>query len=284
MEAAKIPMVQAGGSSDSIYTNGYQYTFGLYRLASTYSEPIFSYLNSTNHVSDIHSVAVFVQNEPFSLSVYNGTQKFLAAIGFTSSNSTSVHTYLHATNDLTTIDSQVTTLKAAGGADLILAVGHYADAKEVVQDIHSDGLTPKVVFGTVGVDEPTFVTDLGTAGNNTLGFSQWVPNLPNSSAPGIASFVSEYNSTYGAMPSYHGAGGYAAVQTLIAAIQKANSIDPLAVRNALANLNTNNIWGHVQFTSQGYITGSGFMIQVQNNNIETVAPSEYATSTVTYPF
>lgn len=284
VEAAGIPMVQAGGSSDSIFTQGYKYTFGLYRLASTYSEPVFSYLNSSKNVANIKSIAVFVQNEPFSVSVFNGTQRFMAAIGFTGSNSTSLHTYFHASNDLTTIDSQMTALKNAGGADLILSVGHYADAKQVVQDIHADGLSPKVVFGTVGVDEPTFVTDLGTAATNTLGFSQWVPNIPNSSAPGITNFVSEYNSTYKEMPSYHGAGGYAAVQTLITAIENANSLDPAKVRDALANINTNNIWGHVQFTPTGYITGSGFMVQVQNGAIVTVAPTEYATKSVVYPF
>ncbi len=282
VEQAKIPMVQAGGSSDSIYTAGYQYTFGLYRLASTYSEPIFTYLNATTHIKDIHKVAVFVQNEAFSLSVSNGTQTFLTADHFVVG--TNATYYLHATNDLQTVDTQMKALANAGGADMILAIGHYADAKEVVQDVSSNNLKPKVVFGTVGVDEPTFVTDLGTAGNNTLGFSQWVPSIPESSAPGITNFVSQYNTTYGSMPSYHGAGGYAAVQTLVHAIESSNSLNPQKVRAALAATDFDCIWGHVQFTSTGYITGAGFMIQVQNNKIQTVAPDTYATSTVTYPF
>lgn len=282
VEQYKVPMVQAGGSSDSIYTQGYQYTFGLYRLASTYSEPIFTWLNSTNNIQNIKSVAVFVQNEAFSLSVWNGTQKFLKADGFSVGNSTAVHVYMHS--DLPTIDNQMQALKSAGGADMVLAIGHYDDAKEVVSQIHALGLKPKVVFGTVGIDEPTFVTDLGASGNNTLGFSQWVPNIPESQAPGITAFVTEYTSTYGVAPSYHGAGGYAAVQTLKAAIESANSLNRGKVRDALASLSTNNIWGHVQFTPAGYITGSGFMIQVQGNQIQTVAPSAYATSSVIYPF
>lgn len=282
VEQAKIPMVQAGGSSDSIYTKGYTYTFGLYRLASTYSEPIYSYLNTTDHIKDIHNVAVFVQNDAFSLSVSNGTENFLKADGFvTGTNATF---YLHATNSLTTVDNQMKTLANAGGADMILAIGHYADAKQVVQDVASNNLKPRVVFGTVGVDEPTFVTDLGSAGNNTLGFSQWVPNIPESKAPGITDFVTNYNGNYSAQPSYHGAGGYAAVQVLVKAIQQANSLNPQTVRDALANINVNTIWGNVQFTSKGYITGQGFMIQVQNGKIQTVAPKEYATANVTYPF
>ena len=283
VEQAKIPMVQAGGSSDSIYTQGYQYTFGLYRLASTYSEPIFTWLNDTSRVSDISSVAVFVQNDAFSLSVSNGTSNFLKADGLFSKATF----YTHATNDLQTVDTQMKSLADAGGADMIFAIGHYADAKQVVQDIASNKLTPKIVYGTVGIDEPSFVTDLGASGNNTLGFSQWVPTIPETQAPGIGAFVTEYNSTYGAMPSYHGAGGYAAVQTLIAAIQNAKSLNPQKVRDALASINTNNIWGKVQFTSAGYITGQGFMIQVQNGAIQTVAPKAYASTypnSVTYPF
>lgn len=284
VDAHKIPMVQAGGASDSIYTQGYQYMFGLYRLASTYTQPIFQWLNDTGKISDIHSVGVLVENEPFSLSVWTGAQKFLGNVGFSGVNSSSIHSYYHATNDLTTLDNQMQTLKSLGGANMILAIGHYADAKEVVQQIASLGLKPNIVFGTVGVDEPTFVTSLGAAGNNTLGFSQWVPNIPVSQAPGITTFTTEYNNTYGAIPSYHGAGGYAAVQVLKDAIEKANSLDPLSVRNALAALNVSTIWGNVQFTPTGYITGSGFMIQVQNTQIQTVYPPAYETSTVRYPF
>ena len=283
VEAAKIPMVQAGGSSDSIYAKNYTYTFGLYRLASTYSEPIFTWLNDTNRLSNITSVAVFVQNDAFSLSVSNGTQAFLTADGFvTGTNATF---YTHA--DLQTIDSQMTTLKSKGGADMILAIGHYDDAKQVVTDIASNGLKPKIVYGTVGIDEPTFVTDLGASGNNTLGFSQWVPNIPEAEAPGIGTFVTEFNNTYHIAPSYHSAGGYAAVQTLVTAIQNAKTLNAQAVRDALASINTKNIWGQVQFTSKGYITGAGFMIQVQNNKIVTVAPKAYASTypdSVSYPF
>lgn len=278
-DQAKIPMVQAGGASDSIYQQGYTYVFGLYHPGSTYSQPIFTYLNDTNHNSDIKSAAIFLENSAFPISVKNGTDTYLANAGITN-----VKVYTYTSGDLNAIATDMSDLAANGGADMIIGSGHYADAVKMVQEIYANQLQPKIIFGTVGIAEPAFVAAVGNQSEGAFGFAQWVTNLPESSAPGITAFVKAYNDTYGELPAYHAAGGYAAIQVVKAAVEKAGTFtDHVAVRNALASLNVDTIWGNVQFASTGVIKGSGFMVQIQNGNIETVYPSTYASASVIYP-
>jgi branched-chain amino acid transport system substrate-binding protein len=277
-EAAEIPLIQAGGSSDSIYNKGYQYVFGLYRVASTYTSPVFEWLNDSTKISDITSVVAFVENEAFSNSVWLGASKFINNTAIPQAN---VKMLQHATGDLDAIATQMATV---GDPDLILAIGHYADSKKVVEEIKAQSLTPKVVFGTVGIPEEKFVTELGTNGEKAMGFAQWVPNIPETSAPGITDFVTLYTANTTEAPSYHGAGGYAAIQVVKAAVEKANSLNPKLIRTALTTLDVDTIWGNVKFESTGVIGGAGYMVQILNSKIETVYPTVYKTKDIVYPF
>ena len=278
-EEKGIPMIQAGGASDSIYQQGFTYIFGLYRVASTYTQPLFKWLNDSGHINDVSTVAVFLELSAFPESVFKGAKKYIENAGLSL-----VGVYNHTSGQLTDIPSQVDTLRASGGADIILAIGHYADSKAVVDAIYTKGLRPKIIYGTVGVPEPKFVEELGDKAEYVMGFAQWVTNLPESQAPGITDFVTRYNQTYGEMPAYHAAGAYAAVQVAKAAIEAAGTFtNHTAVRDALKALDIKTIWGEVKFTETGVIGGTGYMVQIINGNIETVFPVAYQTHEPVFP-
>ena len=278
-EEKGIPLIQAGGASDKIYQQGYTYVFGLYRVASTYTQPLFEWLNVSGKINEVESVAIFLELSAFPESVYAGALKYIHNAGLTL-----VGVYNHTSGSLTDIPSQVDTLRAKGGADIILAIGHYADSKAVVDAIYTKGLRPKIIYGTVGVPEPKFVEELGKKAEYVMGFAQWVTNLPESEAPGITQFVQEYNETYHEMPAYHAAGAYAAVQVAKAAIEAAGTFtNHTAVRDALRSLDIKTIWGRVKFTETGVIGGSGYMVQIINGNIETVYPNTYKTHEPVFP-
>ncbi len=281
-EAAKIPFIQAGGASDSIYTQGYKYTFGLYRKASLYSQPLFQWLNESTNVKQIKTAAIFLEDSSFPLSVEPAVETYLKNAGITLVNNKA---YKYSSGDLNAVGTDMGLLKSAGGADLIVTVGHYADAAEVVKQVSAQSLTPKAIFGTVGPAESAFATELGAKANHVLGFAQWVPNIPEAQAPGITNFVKSYKQLHNnETPAYHAAGGYSAVYVLKAAIEKAGTFtDGLKVRDTLTKLNIKTVWGTVSFTSTGLITGSGFMTQVQNGVVETVYPLAYKTANIVFP-
>lgn len=279
-KSAKIPFIQAGGASDSIYTQGNDYVFGLYRKASLYSQPLFEWLNISSHVSDISTAAIFLEDSAFPLSVEPAVEVYLANAGITLVGGAA---YKYA--DINTIGTDMTSLAGAGGADLIIAIGHYADAAEVTNQVYAKGLTPKAIFGTVGPAEGKFATELGANAENVMGFAQWVPNIPEAKAPGITAFVNKYESAHsGESPAYHVAGGYAAVYVAKAAIEAAGTFtDGVKVRDALRTLSIETVWGHVEFSETGLITGAGFMTQVQSGKVETVYPTAYKTAEVIFP-
>jgi len=68
------------------------------------------------------------------------------------------------------------------------------------------------------------------------------------------------------------------------AIQKAGSIDPQKVRDALASLDIMTFYGEVRFDSTGANTYKPMAtIQIQNGTLVTVYPSDVANAQLSYP-
>jgi len=263
-EAAKIPFVQASGASDSIYEQGFEYVFGLYRVGSSYSFPLFDWLGGSGHLSDVVTVAAFIEDDSFTGSVWGsddtvpGAQKYIKDAGLTLKSENK-----YASGSYDEIGTAMTVLKSSGGADIIMTMDHYADAKRVVDEIDVNNLSPKVIFGTVGVPETKFVDELGTKANGAMGFAQWVTNIPNSAAPGITDFIADYEAKHSETPAYHAAGGYAAVQVVAAAIEDAGTFtDGSAIRDALANIDVNTTKLNIQQIVRKGITRIFQLVQV----------------------
>ena len=69
-----------------------------------------------------------------------------------------------------------------------------------------------------------------------------------------------------------------------AAIEKAGTFtNHQKVRDALRTLDIKTVWGRVKFTEKGVISGTGYMVQIINGNIETVYPEAYKTHDPVFP-
>ncbi len=76
------------------------------------------------------------------------------------------------------------------------------------------------------------VENTGAAAEGAISFAGWIST---SDTPGNQAFVQKYRATYGSDPNAWTAQSYAAVYIVAAAIAEAQSIDPTAIRDALAN-------------------------------------------------
>ena len=76
------------------------------------------------------------------------------------------------------------------------------------------------------------VENTGAAAEGAISFAGWISTAD---APGNQAFVQKYRATYGSDPNAWTAQSYAAVYIVAAAIAEAQSIDPTAIRDALAN-------------------------------------------------
>ena len=85
-------------------------------------------------------------------------------------------------------------------------------------------------------------------------------------------FVKKFKAAYKYDPDYHNASAIAEMAVYKNAIEKAGSLDPKKVRNAIAKTNIETVYGRVQFNSNGQIKGSSVVLQIQGGQVYQVYP------------
>ena len=103
--------------------------------------------------------------------------------------------------------------------------------------------------------------------------------------------TNRYKAKYGETPGVNVPSGYAAVQVLAAAIEKAGTLDQNKVRETLCTIEVDTVVGKLKFAGPGHcdpLVRSGayleqIVFQWQNGKQEIVWPPKYATATFIYP-
>src|SRR5438552_8081710 len=282
-------MLSHGGSSDTIWTHGYQNVFGVLSPASTYFKNAIDWLVANNHSGD--KLAFLHADDSFSTAASVAASRYAVQQGLTMVYNNSYPSM--GTQDLST---QLTAAQVAGADDL-LGGGHYADGLKIVQQLSSVGWTPKFISLLVAVTEPQFQQQLGGAANLVTGPSQWETIVTYSPAtaqaanipwygPTESQFVDYYSKQANAgSPTYHSGEAGAAIIVLADAIQKANSLDTNVVRQTLYGLHIMTFFGVFQVDATGKQSGhSMVLVQWQNGGLDVVALTSVASSTVNYPY
>ena len=109
----------------------------------------------------------------------------------------------------------------------------------------------------LGISVPFIVSSLtdveveaaGAAAEGAITFTGW---LPTDNTPGNQTFVQNYSAIYGMEPNAFAASSYAAVYILAEAIKNAQSIDSIAIRDALAAIRDfDTVLGKFSFNPDG---------------------------------
>ncbi len=86
------------------------------------------------------------------------------------------------------------------------------------------------------------------------------------------------------MPDYHPPQSTAALEVYQRAIEKVGSLDPKAVRDAIAQTNIMTAYGPVRFNEKGQNIAKGMsVVQIQNGKPVVVYPVEGAQAKFVYP-
>ncbi len=140
---------------------------------------------------------------------------------------------------------------AAKPADGLAVVVIGADAMAFAKQQKQFGLFPK--FKTVVSSNFTNDIVLGAQGDTTVGAWSSTSYSPEMPGPKNAAFVKAWIERFKRPPSYIEADNYQAMEVLKAAIEKAGSSDPTAVRKALAGLKTTTIMGDVEMRAADHL-------------------------------
>jgi len=262
-EKYKVPMVEGGGASDQIFARNFQYIFGTLAAASNYFGSTIDMLKSLKPAPQ--SVALLYADDAFDVSVANGTRTLLKQAGL---NIVMDERYSSNASDFNSLLSQI----KGQHADAVLVAGHETEILNFIRQAKTLTVAPKLYSFTVGVPSEDFRKALGKDADYAFGMTPWLPSaaLKDRWFGDALQFAKEYKAKFGYDPDYHAASGVADVEALVQAMEDAGSIDPQKVRDALAKIKFDSLYGPIAFNAHGQIELPQMVIQVQDGALVEV--------------
>lgn len=246
-EKYHLPILVAHGSAESVYPPNARYTFGIVSPAQNYLRGIIAVVLARDPT--VHTVALLGSDEAFSYEVISGTVEYAR-----SQNLEVIYTSFYPPN---TTDVSKSLLEIKGkNPDIVLVVGRLQDSLLIVRQARSVSLSPRALGFTIGPSTPEFRTTLKADADYIFGATQWTSALQyKGDDPWITprAFANAFKVRYPGYEDvpYHVAESAAALVTFERALQKAASLNPEAVRDALDNLDIITFYGRIKFDERG---------------------------------
>lgn len=278
VEKNKIPMIEGNGAAESIFSQGYKYTFGVLSPAQNYLRGVVDLALTLSPKPA--SAAILTADDPFSVEVADAVRTYADQKGL------QVVYYQKYPNASTDLRAPLTEAKAKN-PDLFLNSGHLQESLAIVQQSKELGFSPKGFAFSVGPGTPDFQTTLQNDANYVLGGVQWTPSLKFNGDDVFKTpeaYNNLYKETFSYEPAYQSADATAAGVAFVKAIEAAGSIEPAKVRDAIAALNFTSFYGVIKFDSRGINVEKPMAVeQWQNGRRVTVWPADVAETKALWP-
>jgi len=284
VEKYQVPMVEAEGASRALFNKGYKYTFAVLSTSEQYLASAISLAaevaeKNGKKPSDLR-VAMIFENDAFSQDVRAGVVEDMKKYNM----QTILDDKMPA--DLSDISASLTKVKALK-PDLLVISGHNKGAVTAARQMQE--LQVEVPMVAMTHCEGAKVTDqFGPAADGFLCPTQWAETLSYSdkyfgSAADYDKAVKEAYPKYSVVP-YQTAQASAAVLVWKEAFEKANSLDPKKVRDAIAATDMETFYGPIKFSEAGNNIAKPMVLrQIQDGEYNVVAPSKYASHELVWP-
>jgi branched-chain amino acid transport system substrate-binding protein len=279
VERKKIPMVEGNGAAEKIFSQGFRYTFGVLSPARRYLEGVLAMTKAVKPAAQ--TVAITAASDAFSQEVAQGAADWASAHGMKV-------VYDNKYPDTATDVSSIISAVKAANPDVILNAGHLQDALLVQKGLKEQNVMAKAYGYSVGPDTPDFTNTLGKDANDVFGGAQWSDAVKYHGAAGFYQTAPEYAKAFAAAyhhrPDYHNAESTATCLAFQYAIERAGSLDPEKVRDALASLDVTTFYGIIKFDKRGLNIYKPMVVnQIINGRLTTVWPTGLAEAAPKYP-
>jgi branched-chain amino acid transport system substrate-binding protein len=275
-EKYQVPMIQAGGASSRIFSRGYKYVFGTLPSADDYFRSTIEMLEQLK--PEAKTVGLVSGDDAFDASLSSGTNELLKKAGL------EVVLDQQYSERIPNFYNILTLIKSKA-PDVLLWSGHEAGAISFIREAKSRNISPNLLASfTVGVSAANFRAVLGKEANYAFGMTPWLPSdrLKDRWFGSASEFASAYEQKFRYAPDYHAAAAVAAVQAYIMAIDAAGTLDPKQVRDAIAKLDFESVYGRVRFGENGQIVLPQTVIQIQDDKVIEVFTDKFVNQPV-YP-
>ncbi|MEP7288467.1 MAG: amino acid ABC transporter substrate-binding protein [Chloroflexota bacterium] len=277
-EKAQIPMVEGNGVAESIFNQGYQYTFLVASPAPKYLLGVID--AALAQTPKPTTIAILSADDPFSLEVANSAQKYAESKGLT------VVYFQKYPNNSTDLRAPLTEAKSKN-PDVFLNSGHFAESVAIIQQAKELNFLAKMYGFSVGPSLPDFQTTLKNDANFVVDGTQWTADLTYNGDDLFKTpkaYTEMFVARWAHGPSYQSANSSVSGIAFVKAIQAADSLDPKAVRDALAKLDVTTFYGQIKFDDRGVNIYKPMVVeQWQNGKKVTIWPLEAASGKVLWP-
>lgn len=272
-EQAQIPMVEGGGASGQIFSRGYKFIFGTLPAAEDYFGTTIAMMGKLDPKP--LTVALVSGDDAFDAALTKGTRALLKKSDF---KTVIDQQYASRSGDFTSLLSLI----KSTAPDAVLWGGLEPEVLNAIRQAKSLDVSPKGLMSvTVGAQSADFRKTLGKDADYIFGMTSWLPSpaLKDRWFGDAERFVADFEKAYGFEPDYHAASGAADVEIFAMAIEAADTLDPKAVREAIAKSDFDSLYGHIRFGENGQINLPQTVIQVQDGKIVPI----YATDFINRP-
>jgi branched-chain amino acid transport system substrate-binding protein len=182
---------------------------------------------------------------------------------FTKLGGTIVGEQSYSTGDID-FRAQLTPIRGAK-PDAVYVPGYYQEVALIVKQGRQIGLTMPFI-GCDGWANQTLIAIGGKAIDGCFFTNHF---SPDDQAPVVKSFVAKYQEKYGSLPDTFSALGYDAARLLADAIQRAGSLNPQAVRDALATTaGFQGVTGRISLDANRNASKPGLIVTVKDGRFE----------------
>lgn len=277
-EQERVPLVEGTGAAQSIFGHGYRYTFGIMSLTDQYFSGLLDL--AAGLTPRPRTIALLSADDRFSQEVAEAV-RVRAAQGFQVVLSLQ---YPAGATDVTALVARAAAVKP----DILINSGHLEEAVAIHRAARALSLDARIFAYSVGPSTSEFIADLGPDADYVLTGAQWTPQVsyPRQMYLSTPEYIAAYRSMFRTLdePPYQTAQGTAAGLALQRALENAGSLDPDAVRAALARLDVMTFYGRLKFDSRGANVYKPMVVQqIQNSRHHTVYPARDADVGVAYP-
>lgn len=264
-------------TANSLYARGYKYIFTPSPLADQGLVPILDLAKDLKPAPK--SVAIVGPDDLFPNITAEGAKKRAGDLGLTVAYAGK---YPKGANDLSAVATQI----KAAAPDIVLATGYVQDSILLVKALRELQVAPKLLGLATAVGVQDFRSALGPAAEGVMGVDYWVPTLTwNDPVFGdSAGFAKAFESKYAKPPTFHAASGAAAGVVLQIALEKAGSLDPSAVRDALLTTEGETFYGPFKFEANGVNTKAQLNVsQIVGGQPKVIYPFAVKQADPAYP-
>lgn len=252
----KIPMITPTGTEPTITKVGGDFMFRVCFIDSLQGEMLAKY--TKDNIGKTTAAVLYNSSSDYSKGIANAYKETLEK------NGGQVLEFLSYGSDKETdFKAQLTKIKSAN-PDVIVLPDYYNVVGLIAKQARDMGITSQFLGGDGWESE-----DLTKIGGSAVDGATYINHYyAEDSDENVKNFVDSYTKKYNKTPDCFAALSYDTAKILVKAIEKANSTDGTAIRDALAGIEVDCVTGNIKFNEERAAIKSAAIIKINGDKKE----------------